>query len=153
MKFLARLNVWKLASKSGGEPLEKLKDSSFAESRSSNLERGDSGEHLAYRFLRRNGYKIVARKYKKKFGEIDLIGWDKDILAFIEVKSRSHLERGRPEEAVNRHKQNQICRVAKEYRNHFKLHDINYRFDIVGIHGSKENPCLYLIKDAFKEGF
>jgi putative endonuclease len=119
--------------------------------RLSNRQKGDSGELLAYHFLRNNGYKIVARKYKRRSGEIDLIGWDNDILSFIEVKFRNHLDHGRPEEAVKRHKQKQICRVAREYRNSHNLHDINYRYDIVSIHGSGKSPHLYIIKDAFRE--
>lgn len=121
------------------------------ESQQSHLEKGDSGELLAYSYLRRSGYKIVARKYRRRSGEIDLIGWDKNTLVFIEVKFRSYLQHGRPEEAVDRHKQRQICRVAKEYRNRYKLHGINYRFDIVSIQG-RGDPCLQIIKDAFKDG-
>jgi putative endonuclease len=119
--------------------------------KSPNRQKGDSGEVLAYHFLRKNGYKIVARKYKRRSGEIDLIGWDNDILSFIEVKFRTHLDHGRPEEAVRRHKQQQICRVAREYRNSHNLHDINYRYDIVSIHGSGESPRLHIIKGAFRE--
>jgi len=119
--------------------------------RLSNRQKGDSGELLAYQFLRNNGYKIVARKYKRRSGEIDLIGWDKDILSFIEVKFRNHLDHGRPEEAVRRHKQEQICRVAREYRISHNLHGINYRYDIVSIHGSGKSPHLHIIKDAFRE--
>jgi putative endonuclease len=111
------------------------------------------GEWVAYDFLRSNGYQITARKYKRRSGEIDLIGWDKDILVFIEVKFRSQLDHGRPEEAVDFRKQQQICRVAREYRNTHRLHDINYRFDIVSIQGVQEGQCLRLIKDAFKESW
>jgi putative endonuclease len=104
--------------------------------KSANRKKGDAGELVAYDFLRGNGYRIVARKYKRRSGEIDLIGWDKDVLTFIEVKFRAHLEHGRPEEAVDFRKQKQISRVAKEYRITHRLHDINYRFDIVSIQGS-----------------
>jgi putative endonuclease len=113
--------------------------------------RGSQAEQLAYDFLRGQGYRIVARNYRRKFGEIDLIGWDGGILAFIEVKYRSGKARGRPVDSVHRHKRRQIVRVAKEYRIRHKLHDINYRFDVLSLQGSLEAPCLELIKNAFPE--
>ena len=114
-----------------------------------NQNKGAAGELTAYRYLRRRGYKIVARNYRKRFGEVDLIGWDGETLAFIEVKSRTNQARGRPEEAVHRGKQRQICRVAREYRSQHRLHDINYRFDIVTIEGSAGQERVDLLKGAF----
>ncbi|MEW5978394.1 MAG: YraN family protein [Acidobacteriota bacterium] len=118
---------------------------------SSNRVKGDSAEVLAYEFLKKDGYRIIARKYRRRFGEIDLIGWDRDILAFVEVKFRSQLEHGRPEEAVNRHKQRQICRVAREFRRRHHVQDRCFRYDIVSVLGSQEGPVFRLIKDAFKD--
>ena len=114
-----------------------------------NQQKGSAGERSAYQYLRQQGYKIVARNYRKRFGEVDLIGWDGDTLAFIEVKSRTGQERGRPEEAVHQSKQRQICRVAREYRNRHRFHDVKYRFDIVSITGVGEQQYLALLKDAF----
>lgn len=114
-----------------------------------NQERGSAGELIAYRYLRQQGYKIVARNYRKRFGEVDLIGWDGETLAFVEVKSRTDHTRGRPEEAVHRNKQRQICRVAREYRSRYRLHDIDYRFDIVTIEGFAGQECVDLLKGAF----
>ena len=137
----------RLAARFRGSPGPSLQTSpKFA-----NRKKGDAGELSAYDFLRSEGYQIVARKYKRRSGEIDLIGWDGDILAFIEVKFRANLGHGRPEEAVDFRKQKQICRAAKEYRMTHQLRDINYRFDIVGIQGSGEDRSLRVIKDAFKE--
>ena len=116
-----------------------------------NHNKGSSGELSAYRYLRQHGYKIVARNYRKRFGEVDLIGWDGDTLAFIEVKSRTSQVRGRPEEAVHRTKQKQICRVAREYRSRNHLHDINYRFDIVSIEGMTGQEHVELLKGAFSD--
>ncbi|MFN8008760.1 MAG: YraN family protein [Terriglobia bacterium] len=113
--------------------------------------RGKSGEAQAYRYLRKMGYRIVARNYRKTFGEIDLIGWEKDILVFIEVKLRSRADHGLPQDAVNLAKQRQIARVAKEYRTRYRLHDINYRFDIVSIQGNPGQERIDVVKDAFKD--
>lgn len=115
------------------------------------LVRGKLGEDVAYRMLRINGYRIVARNYRKPYGEIDIIGWDKNILAFVEVKLRSNADFGLPQDAVNRTKRRQICRVAKEYRNRHQLHDIHYRFDIVSIQGHPGQEQVEILKDAFKD--
>lgn len=114
-----------------------------------NKQKGSAGELIAYRYLRRQGYKIVSRNYRKRFGEVDLIGWDGETLAFIEVKFRTNQTRGRPEEAVHRVKQRQICRVAREYRSQHRLHDINYRFDIVTVEGLAGQERVDLLKGAF----
>jgi len=121
------------------------------EGRSFNRKKGSSGELSAYHYLRQQGYKIVARNYRKRFGEVDLIGWDGDTLAFIEVKSRTSQVRGRPEEAVHRTKQKQICRVAREYRSRNRLHDISYRFDIVSIEGMAGQEHVEVFKGAFSD--
>ena len=109
------------------------------------------GELIAYGYLKRQGYRIVARRYRSRSGEIDLIGWDGDILAFIEVKYRRNCRYGRPEEAVDRSKQRQICRVAADYRRGLRRRAAAWRFDIVGIQGSWPDPEVSLIKDAFRE--
>jgi len=115
------------------------------------LRRGKAGEQLAYLCLRKNGYRIVARNYRKYYGEIDLIGWEKSVLVFVEVKLRSSSDYGLPQDAVNLAKRRQICRVAKEYRNRHQLHAINYRFDIVSIQGKPGQERVEILKDAFKD--
>lgn len=109
------------------------------------------GERLAYAFLRRQGYRIVAHRYRSRSGEIDLIGWDGDILAFIEVKYRRNRRYGGPEEAVDRSKQRRICGAAADYRQGLRRQAAAWRFDIVGIQGNWEDPEVFLIKDAFRE--
>ena len=120
-------------------------------SRLNTSETGMKGEMVAYAFLRRQGYRIVAHRYRSRSGEIDLIGWDGDILAFIEVKYRRNRQYGGPEEAVDRSKQRQICRVASDYRRGLRRQAAAWRFDIVGIQGNWQDPEVFLIKDAFRE--
>ncbi len=103
-------------------------------------DKGVRGELIAYRYLKRKGYRIVARRYRSRSGEVDLIGWDGDVLAFIEVKYRKDTQYGRPEEAVNRPKQRQICRVARNYLRGLRRQTLTYRFDIVGIQGGPGRP-------------
>ncbi len=78
---------------------------------------GRRGEDLAHRFLRRNGFTIVARNYRLAAGgaEADLIAWEGDTLAIVEVKSRESGEHGPPERAINDEKRRHLLRVAREY--------------------------------------
>lgn len=114
-------------------------------------ETGMQGELVAYAFLKRQGYRIVAHRYRSRSGEIDLIGWDGDILAFIEVKYRRNRHYGGPEDAVGFAKQQRICRAAADYRRGLRRKAAAWRFDIVGIQGDWEHPEISLFKDAFRE--
>src|SRR5579885_2282493 len=81
------------------------------------LETGQRGETLAYWFLRHEGYTIVARNRRARSGagEVDLIGWDGPVLAFVEVKTRTSLEAGLPEAAVSKTKQKRVAKAAADY--------------------------------------
>ena len=114
-------------------------------------EAGMKGELVAYAYLKRQGYRIVAHRYRSRSGEIDLIGWDGDILAFIEVKYRRNRLYGGPEEAVGLAKQRRICGAAADYRRGLRRVAAAWRFDIVGIQGDWEHPEISLFKDAFRE--
>jgi putative endonuclease len=117
------------------------------------LETGQRGETLAYWYLRQAGYALVARNRRARSGagEIDLIGWDGPILAFVEVKTRTSREAGPPEAAVSRGKQKRIAKAAKDYLRRLKRKPVNYRFDIVSIlWDPQEGYQVRLIKDAFK---
>ncbi len=117
------------------------------------LRTGERGETLAYWYLRQAGYTLVARNRRARggVGELDLIGWDGPVLAFIEVKTRTSLEAGPPEAAVSRGKQRRIVKAAREYLRRRGQAPVNYRFDIVSVFWQPEAGCqLRLIKDAFK---
>ena len=111
---------------------------------------GRRGEDLAHRFLRRRGVTVVARNYRARGGgEIDLIGWDGDALAFIEVKSRATAEFGPPERNVDRDKQRRLERAAREYALHAGVAWERVRFDFVTVLAASP-PHLEWIKDAFR---
>ncbi len=78
---------------------------------------GRRGEEAAYFHLRKIGYIMVARNFRSPRcrGEIDLIGWDKNVLCFIEVKTRSTLDVKPAEAAVDRHKRREVAAVARDY--------------------------------------
>jgi putative endonuclease len=121
--------------------------------KAAHLETGERGETLAYWYLRQAGYTMVARNRRARSGagELDLIGWDGPILAFVEVKTRTSAEAGPPEAAVSRAKQKRIAKAAHEYLRRLPVKPVNYRFDIVSVFWDPEAGYqVRLIKDAFK---
>ncbi len=111
---------------------------------------GKSGEELAVDLLRQNGYKIIAKNYKTKLGEIDIVANEKDTVCFIEVKTRSSDRFGFPQEAILRNKQRQISKAALQFLKDNNLLDKNARFDVVSVVFAGEKPRLDLIKNAFE---
>jgi len=115
---------------------------------------GEQGEAAAYFYLRRLGYRIVATNFRapQDRGEIDLIGWDEDVLCFIEVKTRSDDSFAPPSTAVTKEKQARIRAVAKAYlRRSHGDRPLSCRFDVVGVVPSMPNkePAITLHKAAF----
>ncbi len=113
---------------------------------------GVRGETFAYWYLRRQGYTIVARNYRlpHPHGEIDLIGWDGKVLAFVEVKTRTTASGGPPERAVNTDKQQAVERLAHYYLQRRGLGEIPYRFDVVALEARPgAAPVVRLHKGAF----
>ena len=96
---------------------------------------GRRGEEDAYFYMRKMGYQIVARNFRSPRcrGEIDLIGWDQDVLCFIEVKARTSRDVKTPEAAVDRHKRREVAAVAHEYLRRFRP-SCQWRFDIVSVY-------------------
>ncbi|HEY4362049.1 MAG TPA: YraN family protein [Bryobacteraceae bacterium] len=96
---------------------------------------GRRGEDLAHRFLRRNGYVIVARNYRLAAGdgEADLIAWDGEALAIVEVKTRESAAYGPPERAIGEEKVRHMRRVAREYTSKTSTPWEQVRFDVVTV--------------------
>lgn len=115
------------------------------------LETGRRGETLAYWFLRRSGYNMVARNRRLRSGEMDLIGWEGPVLAFVEVKTRTSDEAGPPETAVSRAQQQRIARAAEEYMRRLKRRPAAFRFDVASVSwDDREGFQVRLVRDAFK---
>ena len=106
---------------------------------------------MACRFLRRNGYKILYRNFKgRSGGEIDIVCRDHDTLVFVEVKTRTREDFGRPVTAVDRQKQKRISRGGLNWLRMLDNPDIFFRFDIVEVIIAEETrPRLELIRNAF----
>jgi len=111
---------------------------------------GRRGEDLAHRFLRRQGLAIVARNFRPRSnsGEIDLVAWDREMLVFVEVKTRASAEFGSPERAVGAAKERDLRRAAGEYLRRSGTGSQQARFDLVNIVLSRP-PSIEWIKDAF----
>jgi len=112
---------------------------------------GTRGEEDAYFHLRKLGYVIVARNYRSPRceGEIDLIGWDDDVLCFVEVKTRTSRDVKTAAAAVDRHKRREIAQVAREYlRKGAPM--CQWRFDVVSVYyeGSNPHPQIDVFRNA-----
>jgi putative endonuclease len=115
------------------------------------LQTGRFGEEDAYFELRKLGYIMVARNFRSPrcHGEIDLIGWDGDVLCFIEVKTRNSQDVKPAEAAVDRHKKREIAQVAREYLR--KMPQLcQWRFDIASVYydGCNSHPRVELFRNA-----
>ena len=111
-------------------------------------ELGKKGEALAEEHLLRNGFSIKAKNWRYQKAEIDIIAQKENVLAIVEVKTRSSIAIAAPEDAVNKKKINLLVTAANEYVTQHDL-DVDVRFDIISIlkKGGKYN--INHIKDAF----
>jgi putative endonuclease len=115
------------------------------------------GETYAYWYLRRQGYILVARNYTFPGfkGEIDMVGYDGSVLAFVEVKTRSVAQPGSvqplPEDAVNWDKRRNLTRMAQQFLRMRRTDSASHRFDILAIEAREGTPpAVRLLKGAFR---
>lgn len=111
------------------------------------------GEDLACAALAERGYAIVARRYRTKSGELDIIARDRDYLVFVEVKARQSGSFGDPEEAVTLQKQQRLVWMATDYLVRNGLEEVPCRFDVVAINTETDPPTIAVIEDAFRPGW
>jgi putative endonuclease len=109
------------------------------------LQQGRRGERIACRYLLRQGFDILARRYCTRSGELDIVALEQDTLAFIEVKTRSSSEYGEPWEFVDWQKQQIMHRTAEEFIADYDLGQYAYRFDIISVLGKE----VTLFRNAF----
>ena len=115
---------------------------------------GVRGETFAYWYLRRSGYVMIARNFtdREVKGEIDLVGYDGETLAFVEVKTRTSPrgEFGSPEDAVTTGKQQHLSRMARQFVREYRVGGAPFRFDILAIEAPPgQRPVVRLHKGAF----
>lgn len=112
--------------------------------------RGAQGEQLAARFLRRHGYKILYRNFRGGTGgEIDIVCRDRDTLVFVEVKTRTSEDFGRPIETIRSEQRHRISRGGLAWLRMLDKPDVLFRFDVVEVVMTADEPRLELIKNAF----
>jgi len=115
---------------------------------------GVRGETYAYWYLRRHGYIMIARNFTVSGikGEIDLVGYDGPVLAFVEVKTRAGASEqfGKPEDAVTPEKRRHISRMARQFLAERRITEATCRFDVLAIESRPgRRPVARLHKDAF----
>lgn len=119
--------------------------------RPKHLRTGRRGEEEAYFYLRKLGYEVAARNFRtaRYPGEIDLIGWDDDVLCFVEVKTRTSQDVKSAEAAVDRHKRREIAQVARDYLRRMPP-ECQWRFDIVSVYydGRSARPQIDVFRNA-----
>lgn len=119
--------------------------------KSRHLLTGERGEEAAFFFLRRQGYTVVAQRYRSGLrpGDIDLIAWEADTLCFIEVKTRSSRSVATAEASVDEQKRSTLRRLANVYLRSFSPQP-PARFDIVSAYPSKTSATEFeLFRGAF----
>src|SRR5207247_10297656 len=99
--------------------------------------------------LQRRGYAIVERRYRTRFGEIDIIARDGPTIVFIEVKARLSDDFGGAAAAVTGWKQRRIAEMAVDYLSRRRLHEGPCRFDMVSIDFEASEPRVTVYPNAF----
>jgi len=114
------------------------------------LDLGKFGEELAFRKIKRLGYKKIIRNFSCPLGEVDIIARDGDTLVFMEIKTRKGRSIDYAKEAVNAKKKRQISKVALAYMKATDCSDVRARFDVVAISLGRGKPEIEVIKNAFE---
>ncbi|MFH0839304.1 MAG: YraN family protein [Candidatus Omnitrophota bacterium] len=103
---------------------------------------GKAAEHLAVDFLKKNGYTVLTQNYATKFGELDIIARHGEYFCFVEVRSRSQLDFGFPQESLTAKKKQHLKLAALDFVKKKNLADAYLRFDMV---------CILFDKDQHVE--
>ena len=112
--------------------------------------RGKRGEDVACAELSRRGYAILARRYRTRLGEIDIVARDGDTTVFVEVKLRTGGDFGGGAVAVDALKQRKVTLMAMDYLVRHRLDDRPCRFDVVAIDAEVNPPHVEVYQNAFE---
>ena len=94
---------------------------------------GQAGEDAAARHLEAQGYRILARNFRRTFAELDIVAQKEGLLVFVEVKTRSSARFGAPAEAVTLTKQRRLSKIALDYMMQAGLGECTARFDVLAV--------------------
>ena len=119
--------------------------------RADTLSLGRQAEKLALDHLKRQGLKEVARNFRCRMGEVDLVMMHDDCLVFAEVRFRNQNSYASAVASVDLHKQRKIIRTAAAFLGHHPQYSgCSVRFDVVGLDQSGDQSSLRWIRDAFR---
>ncbi len=113
--------------------LERIRAQWAGREKPTHLRYGELGERTARKHLRRRGMKFLTANFRSPRGEIDLVMRDGDCLVFVEVKTRSSEEWGRPASAVDRERRRRLSRAALDYLKLLRNPQVKMRFDVVEV--------------------
>lgn len=130
--------------------------------RPAHLELGERGERAALNYLvDYQGYQVVVTNFRAPLGrglrgqklnaEIDVVAYDREILVFVEVKTRTSSDLVAPERAVDLRKQRQIARAARRYRQLMKVLEEPYRYDVVTVLPGEQSEEIELLRGYFDD--
>jgi len=109
---------------------------------------GDFGEKLAFKYLEKQGFKVLEKNFRCRFGEIDIIAKEKNVFSFIEVKTITKGSTESPVDTITPTKIKHIQRCAELYLANVK-EEYDCRFDVVAIECTNGKFEVELIRDAF----
>ena len=112
---------------------------------------GQRGEDEAVRYLKRHGYRLLARHVDSPLGEVDIIAVDGRTVVFVEVKTRTSTDAGHPADAIDARKEQRMTQAALAYLKAHRLLQYAARFDVVAItwSDSARRPVIEHYKNAF----
>jgi putative endonuclease len=114
------------------------------------LESGQLAESSARRFLQKQGLRLLASNYRCRYGELDLIMSDREILVVIEIRYRRHTNFMLPAESITRAKRQRIARATLHFMQHNTSHRSRpVRFDVLSVSGPITRPTMDWIPGAF----
>lgn len=114
---------------------------------------GNFGEELAISILKENRHDIIESNFQTRTGEIDIISFDKNILVFTEVKTRTNKLYGKAFESISYSKMKNIIKTSKQYIHYKNLYNYFVRYDVVEVevNSTTNKISTNYIKDAFRE--
>ena len=113
-------------------------------------ELGEAGEELAVGELARRGYAVLARRYRTRHGEIDIVCEHDATIVFVEVRARASGDFGRAAESVTERKRRKVTAMAVEYLSRHRITNRPCRFDVVAIDNAQgPAPDIVVYRNAF----
>lgn len=106
------------------------------------------GENLAIEYLTDKGYVILETNYRNRIGEVDIIAYDKDVLVFVEVKTRLGNNYGYAFESVDSRKQKKIANTSLMYLQKSRMSDVQVRYDVIEVYPMEEEKVNHF-ENAF----